>query len=288
MNILLTGATGQLGSDLKQELQRRNHTVYGFGSRDLDITDAQAVSESIHRLCPDAVMHCAAYTAVDMAEEERELCERINRQGTENIARVCGEMNCKMLYISTDYVFSGGGVRPWEPDDAAAPLNFYGLTKYRGEEAVRRSVPKHFIVRTSWVFGVHGKNFVKTMLRLSKEREQLTVVNDQIGSPTYTRDLSVLLADMIGSEKYGTYHAANEGYCSWYDFASAIIQKSGRKTKVLPVSSDAYPTKAVRPLNSRMSKEKLVENGFSKLPDWEDALNRFLVELEEENGNTHD
>ena len=288
MNILLTGATGQLGSDLKQELQRRNHTVYGFGSRDLDITDAQAVSESIHRLCPDAVMHCAAYTAVDMAEEERELCERINRQGTENIARVCGEMNCKMLYISTDYVFSGGGVRPWEPDDAAAPLNFYGLTKYRGEEAVRRSVPKHFIVRTSWVFGVHGKNFVKTMLRLSKEREQLTVVNDQIGSPTYTRDLSVLLADMIGSEKYGTYHAANEGYCSWYDFASAIIQKSGRKTKVLPVSSDAYPRKAVRPLNSRMCKEKLVENGFSKLPDWEDALNRFLVELEEENGKTHD
>ena len=284
MRIIVTGATGQLGTDLAAELLKRNHDVYGFGSRDLDITDAAAVSAALARLRPDAVMHCAAFTAVDLAEDEKERCDMINRVGTENIARACAEICCKLLYISTDYVFPGDGDCPWQPDDPTEPLNYYGLTKYQGEEAVRAATDMHFIVRISWVFGLHGKNFVKTMLRLGTERDVLTVVADQVGSPTYTRDLSVLLADMIETEHFGTYHATNEGYCSWYEFAEAIIHKAGLAAKVNPVMSAEYPTRANRPLNSRMSKDKLAENGFHRLPSWEDALERFLKEMEISNG----
>lgn len=284
MRIIVTGATGQLGTDLTAELQKRDHDVYGFGSRDLDITDDVAVSAALDRLRPDAVMHCAAYTAVDLAEDEKERCDQINRVGTENIARACAEIGCKLLYISTDYVFPGDGDRPWEPDDPTEPLNYYGLTKYQGEEAVRAATDTHFIVRISWVFGLHGKNFVRTMLRLGAERDALTVVADQVGSPTYTRDLSVLLADMIETEHFGTYHATNEGFCSWYEFADAIIRKAGLAAKVDPVASTEYPTKAKRPLNSRMSKDKLTEKGFDRLPTWEDALDRFLKEMDEANG----
>ena len=284
MKILVTGAGGQLGYDLVKELNRRGHEVIGVGSKEMDITDAAAVKETLTALRPDAVMHCAAYTAVGNAEDEREKCDAVNHIGTENIAKACANIGAKLLYLSTDYVFDGEGERPWEPDDEVQPLNTYGLTKYLGEEAVRSYVDKHFIVRISWVFGINGKNFVKTMLRLGEEREQLTVVRDQIGSPTYTPDLSRLLADMIASEKYGTYHATNEGVCSWYEFACAIMKKAGLNAKVLPVGSDEYPVKAKRPLNSRMSKDKLTENGFARLPHWEDALERYLIELENSNG----
>lgn len=284
MILVVSGATGQLGTDLVKELSKRKHQVYGFGSRDLDITDTNAVSTTLDSIKPTAVIHCAAFTAVDLAEDEKEQCDLINRVGTENVARACAEIGCKMLYISTDYVFPGTGERPWEPEDTAAPLNYYGLTKYQGEAAVRNATDKHFIVRISWVFGAHGKNFVKTMFRLGAERDRLTVVADQVGSPTYTRDLAVLLADMIETEKFGTYHATNEGFCSWYEFACAIIEKAGLPAKVEPVSSAEYSTKAKRPLNSRMSKDKLTENGFNRLPTWENALDRFLEELEKTDG----
>lgn len=284
MKILVTGASGQLGHDLVIELNKRGHEVIGVGSKALDITDCDAVMCKLTELRPDAVVHCAAYTAVDNAEDDKERCDAVNHIGTENVAKACEKIDAKLLYLSTDYVFQGGGETPWEPDDTAQPLNTYGLTKYLGEEAVREYVRKHFIVRISWVFGINGKNFVKTMLRLGAEREQLTVVCDQVGSPTYTPDLSKLLADMIVSDKYGTYHATNEGICSWYEFACAIMEKAGLKAKVLPVKSTEYPAKAKRPLNSRMSKDKLTENGFERLPHWENALERYLVELEKDNG----
>ena len=284
MKILVTGASGQLGYDLVIELNKRGHEVIGVGSKELDITDADAVMRKLKELKPETVMHCAAYTAVDNAEDDKERCDAVNHVGTENVARACAEIGAKLLYLSTDYVFAGDGDKPWKPEDTAHPLNTYGLTKYLGEEAVRKFVEAHFIVRISWVFGINGKNFVKTMLRLGAEREQLTVVCDQIGSPTYTPDLSRLLADMIVTDKYGTYHATNEGICSWYEFACAIMEKAGLKAKVLPVKSAEYPAKAKRPSNSRMSKDKLTENGFERLPHWEDALDRYLVELEEKHG----
>ena len=285
MDILVTGASGQLGHDLVIELTRRGHHVTGVSSKELDLTDPASIRTFLHQAPPDAVMHCAGYTAVDLAEEETERCNQINHLGTEALARACSELGCKLLFISTDYVFSGDGVRPWEPDDQPQPLNAYGMSKFLGEEAVRALVPEHFIVRISWLFGINGKNFVKTMLRLGAERELLTVVNDQIGSPTYTKDLSVLLADMIVTDQYGTYHATNEGFCSWFDFACAIMREAGLPAKVLPVSSEQYPSRAKRPANSRMSKEKLIEHGFQKLPPWEDALCRYLAEIKEhENG----
>ena len=281
MRILVTGASGQLGHDLVIELTGRGHQVTGVSSKDMDLTDLPAVQNYIESMHPDAVMHCAAYTAVDQAEDDAEACFAVNYLGTQAIAVACAEVGCKLLYISTDYVFPGDGERPWEPDDAVRPLNLYGESKRLGEEAVRDASDKHFIVRISWVFGVNGKNFVKTMLRLGTEREQITVVDDQFGSPTYTKDLSVLLADMIATEKYGTYHATNEGICSWYEFACAIMVQAGLACRVLPVSSDQYPSRAKRPTNSRMSKEKLTESGFRRLPVWEDALRRYLAELKE-------
>ena len=281
MNILVTGASGQLGHDLVLELSYRGHVVTGVSSKELNLLDPEAVKAYLTGMRPDAVMHCAGYTAVDRAEDDQDSCNRLNRGGTEALAKLCAELGSKMLFISTDYVFSGDGERPWEPDDAPKPLNIYGMSKYLGEEAVRRYVPEHFIVRISWLFGVNGKNFVKTMLRLGKEREQITVVNDQIGSPTYTKDLAVLLADMIVTEKYGTYHATNEGFCSWYEFACAVMKEAELPCLVLPVSSDQYPSRAKRPANSRMSKDKLTTNGFRRLPPWQDALRRYLLELKE-------
>ena len=276
MRILVTGVKGQLGHDVMNELAKRGHTGIGVDVEEMDITDAKKVNEVIRASEVEAVIHCAAYTAVDAAEDQVELCRKINAEGTENIAKVCKELDIKMMYISTDYVFDGEGTRPWEPDDERHPLNVYGLTKYEGELAVEKYLDKFFTIRIAWVFGVNGKNFIKTMLKLSETHDELTVVDDQIGSPTYTYDLAVLLVDMIETEKYGRYHATNEGLCSWYEFACEIFRQAGRDVKVNPVSSDEFPTKAKRPHNSRMDKSKLTENGFTPLPAWQDALKRYL------------
>lgn len=281
MRILVTGVKGQLGHDVMNELAKRGHTGIGVDVEEMDITDAKKVNEVIRASEVEAVIHCAAYTAVDAAEDQVELCRKINAEGTENIAKVCKELDIKMMYISTDYVFDGQGTRPWEPDDERHPLNVYGQTKYEGELAVEELVKKFFIVRIAWVFGVNGKNFIKTMLRIGKERGAATVVDDQIGSPTYTYDLARLLVDMIQTEKYGRYHATNEGLCSWYEFACEIFRQAGMdEVKVTPVPTSGYPaSKAKRPMNSRISKEKLTENGFERLPDWKDAVGRYLKEI---------
>ena len=276
MRILVTGVKGQLGYDVVNELKKRGHTPIGVDVEEMDITDASAVEKEIKKEPLDAVIHCAAYTAVDAAEDNRELCMRVNAEGTRNIARVCRELDLKMVYISTDYVFDGEGARPWEPDDPREPLNVYGESKYQGELAVEEYLEKYFTVRIAWVFGVNGKNFIKTMLRLAESQKEINVVNDQIGSPTYTYDLAVLLADMVETEKYGRYHATNEGLCTWYEFAKEIFRQAGADVKVNPVSSDEFPAKAKRPHNSRMDKSKLVQNGFRPLPTWQDALKRYL------------
>lgn len=280
MKVLVTGVRGQLGYDVVRELEKRQIEAVGVDVEEMDITDAAQVETVIRNVNPDAVIHCAAYTAVDAAEDNEELCRRVNAQGTENVAKVCQEMDLKMMYISTDYVFDGQGTRPWEPDDERDPLNVYGQTKYEGELAVEKYVEKFFIVRIAWVFGVNGKNFIKTMLNLGKTHDKLTVVNDQTGSPTYTYDLARLLADMIQTDKYGRYHATNEGICTWYEFACEIFRQAGMDVEVAPVTSDEYPAKAKRPANSRMSKKKLDENGFERLPSWQDALKRYLKEIE--------
>ena len=282
MKVFVTGVKGQLGYDVVNELEKRGHTAVGVDIDELDITDAAAVEAMLTEVKPDAVIHCAAWTAVDAAEDNIEKCRLVNAGGTENIAKVCKELDCKMMYISTDYIFNGEGTRPWEPDDpVTTPLNVYGLTKYEGEEAVRKNVEKFFIVRIAWVFG-KGKNFIKTMINLGKTHDHLTVVNDQVGTPTYTYDLARLLVDMIETEKYGNYHATNEGgYITWYDFACEIFRQAGIEVDVAPVSSDQYPAKAKRPSNSRMSKQKLVDNGFELLPTWQDALGRYLKTIEE-------
>ena len=280
MKVLVTGVKGQLGYDVVRELEKRQIEAVGVDVEEMDITDAAQVETVIRNVNPDAVIHCAAYTAVDAAEDNEELCRRVNAQGTENVAKVCQEMDLKMMYISTDYVFDGQGTRPWEPDDERDPLNVYGQTKYEGELAVEKYVEKFFIVRIAWVFGVNGKNFIKTLLNLGKTHDKLTVVNDQTGSPTYTYDLARLLADMIQTDKYGRYHATNEGICTWYEFACEIFRQAGMDVEVAPVTSDEYPAKAKRPANSRMSKKKLDENGFERLPSWQDALKRYLKEIE--------
>lgn len=280
MKVLVTGVKGQLGYDVVNELNKRGHVAIGTDIEEMDITDAASVDKVIKESAPDAVIHCAAYTAVDAAEDNVELCRKINADGTQNIANVCKEIDIKMIYISTDYVFDGEGERPWEPDDNRTPLNVYGQTKYEGELAVQNTLEKYFIVRIAWVFGVNGKNFIKTMLNLGKTRDSLTVVNDQFGSPTYTYDLARLLVDMVETEKYGIYHATNEGICTWYEFACEIFRQAGMNVKVSPVLASEYPAKAKRPSNSRMSKEKLTENGFEKLPAWQDALARYLKEIE--------
>ena len=258
MRVLVTGVKGQLGYDVVKECEKRGIEAVGVDVEEMDITDAQAVDRVITEAKVDAVIHCAAYTAVDAAEDNVDICRKVNAEGTENIAKVCKKLDIKMIYISTDYVFDGEGERPWQPDDERNPLNVYGQTKYEGELAVEQNLEKYFIVRIAWVFGVNGKNFIKTMLRLGEERGAVSVVNDQIGSPTYTYDLAVLLVDMVQTEKYGRYHATNEGLCSWYEFACEIFRQAGMdQVKVTPVDSTAFPAKAKRPHNSRMSKDKL-------------------------------
>ena len=280
MKVFVTGVKGQLGYDVMNELEKQGLEGIGVDIDEMDITDADQVNKVIKEAAPDAVIHCAAYTAVDAAEDNEEICRKVNAQGTENIAKVCEELDIKMMYISTDYVFNGQGERPWEPDDEREPLNVYGQTKYEGELAIEEHVKKFFTVRIAWVFGVNGKNFIKTMLNFGKTHDHLTVVDDQTGSPTYTYDLARLLVDMIQTDKYGRYHATNEGICTWYEFACEIFKQAGMNVSVAPVSSDEYPAKAKRPSNSRMDKSKLTANGFTPLPTWQDALSRYLKEIE--------
>lgn len=302
MKVFVTGVSGQLGHDVMNELAKRGwegigsdiapvycgvedgSSVTGMPYVGLDITDAGAVEETISEIDPDAVIHCAAWTAVDLAEEDDKVdkVRAVNAGGTEHIAKVCRKLDCKMMYISTDYVFDGQGTEPWEPDcKEYKPLNIYGQTKLEGELAVRKLLDKYFIVRTAWVFGLNGKNFIKTMLNVGKTHDTVRVVNDQIGTPTYTYDLARLLVDMIETEKYGYYHATNEGgYISWYDFTCEIYRQAGLKTEIIPVTTAEYGlSKAARPFNSRLDKSKLRENGFTPLPDWQDALGRYLKEI---------
>ncbi len=279
MKVLVTGVKGQLGYDVAKELEKRGTSVVGVDVDEMDITDEAAVRRVISEVLPDAVIHCAAYTAVDAAQDNEEMCRKVNAEGTRYIAKMCKELGIKMLYISTDYVFDGQGTRPWEPDDERNPLSVYGQTKYEGELAVQNMLDKYFIVRITWTFGVNGKNFVKTMLRLSEKNSSIRVVNDQYGSPTATADLAVLLSDMIATDKYGIYHATNEGICTWYEFTCEIFRQAGIGVEVVPVTTAEYGAKAPRPANSRMSKDKLTANGFERLPSWQDALARYLKEL---------
>lgn len=279
MKVLVTGASGQLGFDCVKELERRHIAVKGVNSKDFPLTDFAVMQQYSLDYKPDAVIHCAAYTAVDKAEEEVAACEAVNVIGTRNLAKLCHEIDAKLLYISTDYVFAGDGDKFYEPQDEKKPQNVYGLSKLKGEQAVAAELEKYFIVRISWVFGINGKNFIRTMLNLSKTHTELNVVNDQIGSPTYTSDLAVLLADIIQSDKYGIYHATNEGTCSWADFAREIFKQARKAVKVNDVPATAYPTKAKRPYNSRLSKACLDKAGFKRLPAWQDAVKRYLQEL---------
>lgn len=303
MKVFVTGVNGQLGHDVMNELHKRGHEAIGTDKADvysgvsdnsavtklqyisLDITDAEKVEELIFTVNPDVVIHCAAWTAVDMAEDEDkiDIVRAINLGGTQNITNVCKRLDCKMVYISTDYVFNGQGTEPWEPDcKNYAPLNVYGQTKLEGELAVANTLDKYFIVRIAWVFGLNGKNFIKTMLNLGQKYDIVRVVNDQIGTPTYTIDLARLLVDMVETEKYGYYHVTNEGkYISWYDFACEIFKQAGYSTKVVPVTTEEYGlSKAARPFNSRLDKSKLVKTGFDPLPTWQDAVSRYLKEIE--------
>ena len=281
MKVLLTGARGQLGTDVIKELDIRNHVSVGTDIEIMDITVEASVSSVIKSINPDAVIHCAAWTAVDAAEEPENRAKvfAVNVDGTRNIAEVCKEIDCKMMYISTDYVFNGQGTEPWKADsDDYAPLNVYGESKLQGELAVKETLDKYFIVRTGWVFGKNGNNFVKTMLTIGKKYDKIKVVNDQIGTPTYTPDLARLLVDMIETDKYGVYHATNEGgYISWYDFACEIFKQAGYDTIVIPVTTEEYGvSKAKRPLNSRLNKDKLSRNGFINLPDWKCSLCKYF------------
>ncbi len=302
MKIFVTGVAGQLGHDVMNELDKRG--IEGVGTDlapayaglsdgtavtrmsyvSLDITDPEAVARTVREISPDAVIHCAAWTAVDKAEDCPELCRKVNADGTRNIAEICRELDIPMMYFSTDYVFNGSGTRPWEPEDAYEPLGVYGATKAEGEVAVKENLSKFFILRIAWVFGKNGKNFIRTMLNLAKTRDHLTVVSDQIGTPTYTFDLARLVVDMIQTDKYGIYHVTNEGpYLSWFEFAKAIFEEAGITTMtVTPVTSEEYAAKAKRPSNSRMDRSKLVREGFTPLPEWRDALKRYLEVLKEE------
>ena len=302
MKIFVTGVAGQLGHDVMNELAKRGYEGIGSdvaleytGIQDgsavtkmpyvsLDITNKNAVEQTLEQIRPDVVIHCAAWTAVDMAEDDDkvEKVRAVNAGGTENIALVCKKLDCKMVYISTDYVFDGQGEKPWDPDcKDYKPMNVYGQTKLEGELAVSRNLEKYFIVRIAWVFGVNGKNFIKTMLNVGKTHDTVRVVKDQIGTPTYTYDLARLLIDMVETDKYGYYHATNEGgYISWYDFTCEIYRQAGYDTKVIPVTTEEYGmSKAARPFNSRLDKSKLVKNGFTPLPTWQDALSRYLKEI---------
>lgn len=294
MKVLVTGVKGQLGYDCVNELKKRNHQAIGVDINEMDITDFASVEKVLNEVQPEAVIHCAAWTAVDAAEDDdkKEKVHTVNAVGTENIAKICKDLNCRMMYISTDYVFNGQGTQPWQPDcKDYKPLNVYGETKLAGELAISETLNEFFIVRIAWVFGKNGNNFIKTMLNVAKTHDKLTVVDDQIGTPTYTFDLARLLVDMIETEKYGYYHATNEGgYISWYDFTKEIFrqavagghtQYSEDNVTVLPVTTAEYgASKAARPFNSRLDKSKLIENGFTPLPTWQDAVKRYIEELE--------
>ena len=288
MKVFVTGVGGQLGYDVLKELKKRGHECVGSDITEsaeikLDITDKAAVEAALSQIHPDAVIHCAAWTAVDAAEEEENKAKvyAVNVTGTQNIAEACKKLDCKMIYISTDYVFNGQGTEPWRADCREyAPLNYYGQTKLEGELAVAKAIEKFFIVRIAWVFGLNGKNFIKTMINVGKTHDAVRVVNDQIGTPTYTYDLARLLVDMVETEKYGYYHATNEGgYISWYDFCCEFFRQYGLTTKVIPVTTAEYGmSKAARPFNSRLDKSKLIEAGFKPLPAWKDAVKRYLQE----------
>ena len=282
MKVLVTGVKGQLGFDVVNELTKRGHEAIGVDIAEMDITDKLSVDTVISSVRPQAVIHCAAWTAVDAAEDNEDKVRAVNATGTKYIAEACRAIGAKLMYISTDYVFDGQGTTPWQPDcKDYKPLNVYGKTKLEGELAVANTLKEYFIVRIAWVFGVNGKNFIKTMLNVGKTHDTVRVVNDQIGTPTYTYDLARLLVDMIETDKYGYYHATNEGeYISWYDFTREIYRQAGYTTKVIPVSTQEYGlSKAARPFNSRLDKSKLVENGFKPLPTWQDALARYLKEI---------
>ncbi|OIJ21724.1 dTDP-4-dehydrorhamnose reductase [Anaerobacillus alkalidiazotrophicus] len=282
MKILVTGYNGQLGYDVVREGLKRGLDMHGIGIDDLDITNEEAVYRHVKQVNPDAIIHCAAYTAVDKAEDDKETCWNVNVEGTRYLATAAKELNAKFMYISTDYVFDGEGETPFLETDTPNPVGYYGKTKYEGEKVVSEMLSESFIVRISWVFGINGNNFIKTMLKLSETRNELNVVGDQVGSPTYTFDLARLLVDMIQSEKYGIYHASNEGFCTWADFATEIFKQAGKDVKVNSINTEEYPTRAVRPKNSRMSKQKLIDNRFEPLPDWQDALKHYLTELKQE------
>ena len=282
MKVLETGYAGQLGWDTVRLLEERGIECRGVDVQDFDLNDAGAVREYVRAYHPTAIVHCAAYTNVDKAESEPEHCAAVNGMGTMNVARAALGVGAKVVFISTDYVFPGTGTEPWKEDDRYGPLNVYGMSKVQGEDAVRSLTTRYFILRTSWVFGKNGRNFVRTMMRLGNEKKEIRVVNDQIGSPTYTKDLARVICDMLPTEKYGIYHVRNEGFLSWYDFARMIMDKAGLPCRVLPVSSAEYPTAAWRPLNSRLDGSKLVEAGFGPMPTVEDALERYLQELRAE------
>ncbi|MCM3788897.1 dTDP-4-dehydrorhamnose reductase [Domibacillus indicus] len=281
MKILVTGYSGQLGYDVVEYGLKIGLNIKGISSQDLDITNEEDVYRYIKSVGPDVIIHCAAYTAVDKAEDDKEKCHDVNVKGTAYLAQAAKNIQAKFMYISTDYVFNGEGLKPLKETDTPNPIGYYGQTKYEGEEIVQQLLTEWFIVRISWVFGKNRNNFVKTMLRLAETRKELNIVGDQVGSPTYTFDLARLLIDMIQTDRYGVYHASNEGFCSWAEFAKEIFEKMGKDVKVNAISTEEYPTRAVRPKNSRMSKQKLIDNGFNPLPDWQDAVKRYVNELSE-------
>ncbi|PFP30849.1 dTDP-4-dehydrorhamnose reductase [Bacillus sp. AFS073361] len=282
MKIIVTGYTGQLGFDVVREGLNRGFDMVGVGSKDLNITDERSVYQYVEKINPDAIIHCAAYTAVDNAEDDKENCWSVNVDGTKYLSNASKEIKAKFMYISTDYVFDGLGEAPFIETDKPNPVGYYGQTKYEAEKIVQSLLSEHFIVRISWVFGKNGNNFIKTMLRLAETRDELNVVGDQIGSPTNTFDLSRLLLDMVQTDRYGIYHATNEGYCSWAEFAQKIFQLADKTVNVNSITTEEYPTRAVRPKNSRLSKQKLIDNGFTPLPSWQDSLERYLNALKHE------
>ena len=282
MRVLVTGYAGQLGYEVVRLLESRGVPCRGVDMADFNLTDAAAVLDYVQNYAPDVIVHCAAYTNVDKAETEPEICAAVNGMGTLYMVRAALSVGAKMVYISTDYVFSGTGDQPFDIDDPYGPKNVYGVSKVQGEDAVRSLMTRYFILRTSWVFGKNGKNFVRTMLRLGAEKKELRVVSDQVGSPTYAVDLARVICDMIPTEKYGIYHVRNEGFLSWADFASMIMEKAGLSCRIVPVPTSEYPALARRPLNSRLNGSKLQESGFAPMPTVEDALDRFLAELNED------
>lgn len=276
MKVLVTGVKGQLGYDVVKDLEKRGHQPIGVDREEMDLMDNEAIRTFIMNLKPEAIIHCAAYTAVDKAEEEVEVCYQINAEAAQVIAECAKALDVKLIYISTDYVFDGTKDGEYVETDLPNPINVYGASKLKGEQYVQQLLEKFYIVRISWVFGVNGNNFIKTMRRLGTERKALTIIHDQVGSPTYTADLAPLLVDMMETDKYGIYHATNEGFCSWYEFANEIFKQSGIEVQTTPITTDQYPTAAKRPINSRMSKAKLAENGFNLLPAWQEALVNYL------------